>query len=202
MQKLAICTLTLGLVVGASCSLVLAQDKVHPDKAEELKKSDPVPPATGKTLPEQAGTQEPSTKGAGPKASSAVFANGSLTVPGAPTDTQTTPSQYSARNAAEDRLPIVAFRLKQLTGPDRQEIYQQLTGQGTSLALNPGGKEHYALVGSELPANIMLNDLTAVPETVAAKFSTLRGTAFLRARSDVLIVDAPNSLVIGVLSAP
>src|SRR5262249_17892426 len=120
MPKLAVYPLSLGfalgLAVGASSSLVLAQEKAPPDKVEELKKSDPVPPAAGKSVPEQAGTQEPSTKDPGTSPTAGAFVNGSLAVPGAPTDTQTTPSKFSARNAESDRLPIAAFRLKGLTG--------------------------------------------------------------------------------------
>jgi hypothetical protein len=202
MQKLAVCALSLGLALGVSSGLVLAQDKPHPDTTQELKKTDPVPPAVGKSVPDQAGTQEPSAKGSGAHSKVDAFVNGSLAVPDAPSDTQTTPAKYSAANAASDRLPVVAFRLKQLTGPERQEIYQQLSGQGSSLALSPGGNEPYAMIGTELPASVILNNLTAVPESVATKFPTLRGTAFVKSRSDVLIVDAPNSLVIGVLSPP
>src|SRR5688572_24931570 len=39
-----------------------------------------------------------------------VFVDGALSVPGAPKDGDTVPSKFSARNAASDRLPIVAFR--------------------------------------------------------------------------------------------
>jgi len=43
------------------CGLASAQDKVDEKATQELKQVDPVPPATGKTLPEQAGAQEPSS---------------------------------------------------------------------------------------------------------------------------------------------
>ena len=104
------------------CGLASAQDKVDEKATQELKQVDPVPPATGKTLPEQAGTQEPSTKGKGHDSSTAVFVNGMLAVPGAATDSQTAPAKYSARNAEIDKLPTVAFRLRGLADAQKREI--------------------------------------------------------------------------------
>jgi hypothetical protein len=39
----------------------------------------------------------------------AALVNGALNVPGAPKDSQTVPAKYSERNAALDKLPIMAF---------------------------------------------------------------------------------------------
>jgi hypothetical protein len=207
MDKLTLCAFSLGLALaatlGAGAGQALAQGNVDQGTTQDLKKTEPVPPATGTSKPDQAGTQEPSTKGAGPSAKADVFVDGSLTVPGAPTDTQTAPAKFSERNAASDRLPIVAFRLKHLSTDARREIYQQLAEQGGGLALSPGGAEAYAKVGAELPADIVLDgDLTAVPDAVAARFPDLRGAAFTKAAAAVLIVDVRNRQVIAVLPAP
>ena len=207
MHKLARCAFSLELalaaILGASTGQALAQDKVDEGTTQKLQKTDPVPPATGKSLPEQAGTQEPSTKGAGPGSKADVFVNGSLIVPGAPSDTQTAPAKFSERNAASDRLPIVAFRLKHLSADERREIYRQLAEHRGGLALSPGGGEAYAKVGAEVPAEIVLGGgLTAVPDTVVARFPVLRDTAFMRAGTAVLLVDVRNRQVIGVLPAP
>src|SRR5262245_5133269 len=94
MNKIAaIPVAVVALVLGYG--LAPAQEKVDENKTQELKRVDPVPPATGQSLPEQAGTQEPSTKGKGPKSSAEVFVNGMLAVPGAATDGQAVPSKYS-----------------------------------------------------------------------------------------------------------
>jgi hypothetical protein len=53
------------------------------------------------------GTEEPSAHV--PTEDQAVLVNGALNVPGAPKDSQTVPAKYSARNAALDKLPIMAF---------------------------------------------------------------------------------------------
>lgn len=131
---------------------------------------------------------------------SQVFVNGSLSVPGAPADTDTTPSKYSPRNAASDQLPIAAFRLKHLTDDQRREIYQQLTAGRGALALSPGGgEEPLAIVGAEIAAEIALRDLAPVPDAVAAKFPALRDAAFLRSDGKLLLVAPTNRIVIGVL---
>jgi hypothetical protein len=211
MHKVARCVLFLGIAggvalgvpLGASCQPAPADSKVDPNTTQELKKDNPVPPATGKSLPEQAGTTEPSTKGPGATGKSEVLEKGSLTAPGAPTDTETAPAKFSERNAASDRLPTVAFRLKHLTTEQRHEIYRQLTEHRSGLALSPGSTGRYAQLGAEVPANVVPDGgLTAVPDALATRFPALRGTAFMKADSAVLIVEPRNRQVIGVLSAP
>jgi hypothetical protein len=193
------------LALGATIGFVSAQEKVEQNTTQEPKKVDQVPPATGQSPPDRAGTQQPGAKGAGTNAAgtnakAAPLVNGSLAVAGAPVDTETTPSKYSPRNAASDQLPIAAFRLKFLTDDQKREIHGRLTGQGGSLALSPGHQDHYAMIGAELPASVALRDLKPVPEDLAAKFPELRGTRYLIDGPSVLIVDI-NSAVVGVLSA-
>jgi hypothetical protein len=194
-----IAAIPLALVALMECGLASAQEPaVEPKKTQELQRVDPVPPATGTSKPEQAGTQEPSTKGKGPAASAEVFVNGMLAVPGAAKDGQTVPSKYSDRNATIDKLPIAAFTLRHLTDAQKREIYQQLHRAPAGLALSPA----YAMVGAEIPAGIALRDLKPVPESLSAKFSELRGTRHLVAGASVLLVGT-NDVVIGVvLSAP
>jgi hypothetical protein len=188
------------LALGATISFVSAQEKVEPNTTQELKKVDQGAPAAGHSPSDQSGTQGPSAKGAGTNPKPEPLVNGSLAVRGAPVDTETTPSKYSARNAASDQLPIAAFRLKFLTDDQKREIHGRLTGQGGSLALSPGHQDHYAMIGAELPASVALRDLKPVPEDLAAKFPELRGTRYLIDGPGVLIVDI-NNAVVGVLSA-
>lgn len=131
---------------------------------------------------------------------SQVLVNGALAVPGALADSETAPAKFSARNDASDQLPIAAFRLRHVGGDQQREIYRQLTGARGGLALSPGGAENrYAIVGALLPAEIVLRNLTPVPEAVAAKFPELRGAAFMRSGERLLLVDPTNRIVIGVL---
>jgi hypothetical protein len=132
-----------------------------------------------------------------------VFVNGALAVPGAPADTDTVPSKYSSRNAASDRLPIVAFRLKSLTDDQRREIYEQLTGTRQPLALSPGqADDPHAVLGAEIPADLALRDFTPVPEALAARLPVLRGTVFMKSDGRLLLIAPANRIVIGVLRGP
>jgi hypothetical protein len=191
---------TLALCFALGIGFAFGQAKVDQSKAEELKKQDPVPPATGKSLPEQAGTQEPSSKVSGTNPDpNAVFVNGVLTVPGAPTDVDTAPSKFSARTAADDQVPIAAYRLRHLREDQRREI-SQLLGAVWRPASGPSAtSDVLAVVGAELPPDFASEAVHPVPEALAAKFPELRGTGFVRsADNKLLLVDLDNRLVIGV----
>jgi hypothetical protein len=190
----AVVSIALVALLGGSVH-ASAQDKVDGQTTQELKKVDPVPPATGQSLPDQAGTQEPSTKGKGTRSNVDVFVDGALAVPGAPADTQTVPSKYSARNADIDKLPTVSLRLFHLSDAQRQEIYGLLhTGPG-GLALSPA----HATPGAEIPADIALRDTRPTPDSVVAKFPELQGSGYLIEGPHVLLVGT-NNVVFGVLS--
>src|SRR5260221_915944 len=73
----------------------------------------------------------------------AVLVNGAFAVPGAPANTDTVPAKFSAKNAADDKLIIIAYTFKTLSDEERRAIYQALKGQPTA-AFN-------ADVGTELP---------------------------------------------------
>ena len=168
------------------------------DKAtQELKKEDSVPAATGRNLSEQAGTTEPSSK-VKSGTDEDIFVNGVLTVPGAPTDVDTAPSKFSERTAADDRLPIVGYRLKHLSADQRRDIARQLSVP-SGYALSPADLKGYATLGMELPAAIAMQALTPVPQTMTEKYPELRGSGFMPSDGKMLIVDLDNNLVVGVL---
>jgi len=182
----------------ATDAMPQAKDAVPQAKADDLKKQDTVPPATGKSVPEQAGTQEPSSKAASVKDAD-VLTNGALTAPGSPADVDTVPAKFSARSTADDQLPIAAYRLRHLTGDQRNEIVQGLGSQRDAAPRSGEANAAYAIVGAAIPSTVALTGLTAMPEALTAKFPGLRGTAFMRAAGKVLVVDLDNSLVVGVL---
>jgi hypothetical protein len=200
MTKTKALPLALAALLGASPLVTAsAQQNVERQEVQELKQLDTVPPATGKSAPEQAGTAEPSAKGKGaPGPSTGIFVDGRLTVPGAPQDGQTVPSTISARNAVLDKLPIVAFRLDHLTDAQRAEIWQQLHGGPGALALTPA----HAQVGAEIPADQALRDLRPTPDGLIAALPALRDTSYLVEGSVVLIVAPNNNMVIGVIAEP
>jgi hypothetical protein len=203
MTKLLFSSL-LALVLIEAVPVALAQDKIDRQTVQELKKVDPVPPATGKTVPEQAGTQEPSSKVQGTSKDGDVLVNGVLTAPGAQTDVDTAPAKYSARTAADDQVSIAGYRLRRLTDEQRREIAQQLGKaqpgkQRYTPASGDAASADHAVVGALVPAAVALTALTPVPEAMAAKFPELRGAGFMRAGGKLILVDLDNTLVIGVL---
>jgi hypothetical protein len=149
-------------------------------------------------LPTSGGKQEPSSKIKGTSKDTPVLENGVLSAAGAATDTETTPSTVSARNAESDKLPIAAFRLKHLTDAQRREIAQELAKQ-RDLAIGAAGAPADYVVGSEVPAPVALQALAPVPEALVAKLPALSGTGYMRAGGKLLLVDLDNSLVVGVL---
>lgn len=198
MRKLLF-TVSLAFALGVAAHYALAQDKVDGKTVRDLKKEDSVPTA-GRNQSEQAGTQEPSSKVKNISKDEDVFANGVLTAPGAPTDVDTAPAKFSARTAADDLVAIAGYRLRHLTDDQRIEIVRGLGPQrdGTPAA---EANDAYAMIGAEIPSTVALQGLTAMPDMLTAKFPGLRGTAFMRAGSKVLVVDLDNSLVVGVLEA-
>jgi hypothetical protein len=192
MSRIAAIALGLVALLGAY-GLARAQEKPDEGKKQELKQVDPLPP-TGKSPAGQAGTSEPSAKATGSSPTGGVFVDGKLAVPGAPEDGQTVPSKYSARNAALDQLPTVAFSLR-LTDEQKREIYDELHKGPKGLALSPA----YAMLGAEIPSDIALGNLRPVPETLMAKFPELRRTSYLVEGPNVLLTN-DNSMVISVLS--
>ncbi len=198
MQKLLFAIpLTVALAAGAHSAL--AQDKVGGQATKDIQKQETVPPATGGTLSEQAGTTEPSSKIPQTVPDPTVFVDGVLSVPGAITDVDTAPAKFSSRTNADDQLPIAGYRLKHLTSDQRNEIVQGLDLQRGGPSPSGVDNDAYAVVGAEIPSMVALTGLTAMPETLTAKFPGLRGTAFMRAAGKVLVVDLDNSVVVGIL---
>jgi hypothetical protein len=150
------------------------QQKVQQEKAQQTQ--------SGKT-----GAEEPSSHAADPQQqSNAVFVNGALAVPGAPANTDTVPAKFSAKNAADDKLIIIAYTFKTLTDEQRRAIYQALKDQPSS-AFN-------ADVGTELPPGI---ELRPVPNEVTARVPQTRDYRYAVGNGRVLLVGT-SRIVVGV----
>ena len=59
------------------------------------------------------------------------------------------PSKFSAKNAADDKLIVLAYTLKLLTDEQRRAIYDELKGQRAGAAFN-------ADIAVELPSSVEL----------------------------------------------
>ena len=191
----------LTILAGAAMLGAAAAQTPPAQTTEEIKKQDPVPPATAPKLSEQAGTTEPGAKvqATNPDAN-AVFVKGVLAVPGASTDVDTAPAKHWARTNADDQLPIAGYRFKKLDAQQRQEIAQELTSQREAPTASPAAGS-YAVIGAEVPAEVALTALNPVPQALADKFTELRGTTFMRSAGKILIVDPKNNVVVGLLES-
>jgi hypothetical protein len=179
------------VVLAFASSLALAQ---APDKPQELKKEDPVPPATDANKPEQGGKQEPSAKIQGTDGNSAAFENGTLTAQGAPTDVDTAPSKFSTRTAADDALPTAAYRLRHLSAAQKGSIYREM-GKVPATATTADGE---AVIGAAVPLNLILGGLAPVPDSVTSQFPELRGLAFATLAGKLALVDPTMRIVVDV----
>ncbi len=193
-----VCAITLiGAFVGASG--VAAQQPVDSETKAELKKQDTVPPATAPKLSEQAGTTEPSSKVPGTSTDpNAVFVKGVLVVPGAKTDVDTAPAKHWQRTDADDQIPIAGYRLKSLPPEAMSKISEHLKSQRDAPEASPAAGA-YAVLGAEIPSVVADTSLVPIPETLSAAYPQLRGTAYMRSGSNILIVVRNSSIVVGVL---
>jgi hypothetical protein len=133
-------------------------------------------------------TQKQPPPNASPPAN-AVFVNGVLAVPGAPTNTDTVPAKFSAKNAADDELITIAYTFKTLTDDERRAVYQALKDQPARSAFN-------ADIGTKLPPGI---ELRPVPDEVAARVPQTWDYRYAVAKDRVLLVGT-GRIVVGVFA--
>jgi hypothetical protein len=163
----------------------------------DIKAQDSVPPGPSPSHPDQNATQEPSSKIPGTNPEPEALANGALTVPGVPADTDTVPAKFSAQNAADDKLPISAYTLKHLSGEQRQAIVEAI--RKTPSQPVPAGIANVgaADVGTELSEVIALH---AMPEGLSKDLTQLAPYKYVKAGDKVLVVEPNNMMVVGVFA--
>ena len=142
-----------------------------------------VQPSTSK--PDQNATQEPSSKTAPAASGPEIFANGTLTVPGAPTDTDTTPAKFSQRNDALDHLPTMA------RGPALSDAQRKLIVD--TVKAGTAGPPRFA----SPPATILPlgAEMQAWPQDVLGQIPDLRDTKYVSLADKILVV-IPNSRIV------
>jgi len=164
------------------------------DKAPDLKKDDPVPPAaTEPNKPEQAGKQETAAKIPGSDGNAAAFSNGVLTAPGALTDVDTAPAKFSPRTEADDRLATVGYRLKHLSADQKTSLYAEIGKSGPTPSFQVP-----AAVGAEIPYDLALGGWKPVPEAVTARYPELQGMMFAVLSGKLALIDPTMRIVIDV----
>jgi hypothetical protein len=141
--------------------------------------------------PDQNAAQEPSAKTTPTSApasaqQSGVFVNGTLSVPGAPTDTSTTPAKFSQQNDARDHIPIMA------RGPALSDAQRKLILDSVKASASPPA--HVAAgPAMELPLG---DEMQAWPQDVLRQVPDLRGTKYVKLDDKVLIVVPDNRIVV------
>jgi hypothetical protein len=161
---------TLGAAVGQGAAPATDHNAVQPSNSK----------------PDQNATQEPSSKTAEPTARGPeIFANGTLTVPGAPTDTDTTPAKFSQRNDALDHLPTMA------RGPALSDAQRKLIVD--TVKADTAGPPRFA----SPPATILPlgAEMQAWPQDVLGQIPDLRDTKYVSLADKVLVV-IPNSRIV------
>ena len=132
----------------------------------------------------RAGTEEPGSHA--PSQDTAAFVNGNWNVPGAPADSQTVPAKFSKRNDAIDRVPIMAMAVLALSDEQKKAIMASVK------AANSPVQTTNAKPAEELPWTITVHDLG-----ISANDPALARMKIVRAQDRILLIDAPNRIVIG-----
>jgi hypothetical protein len=135
----------------------------------------------------KAGTQEPSSATVQDPANQAPFVNGAWNVPGAPKDSQTVPAKFSKRNAALDKLPILAWPVG-FTDAQRKTIFDSIR------ATNAPVIKLDAKITEELPSTVQLTDFQPA---VKSELSIMNDLKYVRLEDRILLVYAPNGIVVG-----
>jgi hypothetical protein len=180
-------TSALALALLGGVGIAVAQQSPPPaDPQQHSQQENAQQTPSGKAGKEEPGSHAP----AATPQQNAVFVNGVLAVPGAPTDSDTAPAKFSQKNAADDKLITVAYTFKLLTDEQRHAIYQALKSQPVGSAFN-------ADVGTELPSAV---ELHAMPDEVARQVPQTKDYQYAVADNRVLLVSPPTRIVVGVFT--
>lgn len=175
----------------------------------------PSQPATEKAAPGPpnalpAGTgfndgRKPSESGdvsaaAQPPANGPPFEKGVLTsgMPAAGKDVDTAPAKYSAQNAADDKLPVVAYTFKDLTPEQRRAVFEAVTGGDAAVAADATAAS--PTLGSEIPSAVASQQLQPMPGALTAQMPQFAQLRYMRSGDLVLAVAPNNNMVVGVFT--
>src|SRR5262249_7095134 len=145
---------------------------------QKAKEAMPSPPQSGRTEPSAtnaAGAHQANDGNAQP-APGPVLVNGKLDVPGAPSDSQTAPAKFSARNDKLDHTPTMAMRLS-LTDEQRRKIVDSVK------SANPAVQASNAKPADELAWTVKVHDLDA-----SASDPALKNLKYVRTKDRILLV--------------
>ena len=162
--------------IGLSISIAPAQQAADPQGHDPIKS-------------QQGGKEEPGSHPAA--ASTDIFVNGKLVVPGAPAQSQTEPAKFSEKNARLDVVPIMAKPLG-LSDAQKRRIVASVTQSNAPVA------QISAKPADILPATTPVSEFAA---DLKAAVPATGDLAFIRTRDKILLVRAPNMVVTGEIPA-
>src|SRR5258708_3516763 len=145
--------------------------------------------AQDQAKPAQRGAREAGFRPGAP-AETNVFVNGKLAVPGAPDDSQTVPSKFSARNARLDATPIMALPLG-LSDEQQHRVADSVAKSNAPVS------QISAKPADILPATTPVSEFSAA---VKADTPMLSDIGFIRTKDKILLVRAPTMVVTGEVS--
>ena len=179
-------TTAIALLLAAGTGLAHAQTLTPPS---------PLPPPLRQaqpTLPTPLPQVQPAPRSqTDPSAAAPVLVNGALTASGAPKETDTVPSKFSPRNAADDKLITTAYAFKTMPNDQRQAVFQALK-DGPSIG------SVKAEVGTELPVKVTLH---AIPEQLAQQVPQTKDYQYVVSDNRVLLVAPAHRVVVAVFSS-
>ena len=125
-----------------------------------------------------------------------VIGYGPLAAPGADPNAQTVPAKFSAKNDAEDHLPIIAFTFKNLSDAQKRAIVDSVKNAKTAPPQGSAPPEAYAKPSMQLPASAEVRPL---PDAVTAQIPETKGYYYSTLGDKVLLVAPANMTVVAVL---
>lgn len=117
--------------------------------------------------------------------------------PGAMPGSDAVPSRLSEKNAADDKLPTVAYTFKDLSADQRRAIYQAVSAKPPANAATAAGGPTNVELGSVLPEAI---PLAAIPDDVVNQVPRIKGFQYVKAGDKLLLVAPANRIVVGVFT--
>ena len=162
--------------IGLSISLAPAQQSPDPQGHDPVKS-------------QQGGKEEPGSHAAG--ASTDIFVNGRLAVPGAPAESETEPAKFSEKNARLDVVPTMAKPLG-LSDAQKRRIVASVTQSNAPVA------QISAKPADILPATTPVSEFS--PDLKSAVPAT-GDLAFIRTHDKILLVRTANMIVVDEIAA-
>ena len=117
-------------------------------------------------------------------------------VPGAMPNSAAVPSTISEKNAREDKLPVAAFRLKNLNDDQRQAIYRSVMANVQKSQPAAPSISTPVDVGTALPPNFPLNPL---PDEVASRIPEVKNLQFGFSGDKLILADPVYHEVFAVI---